>query len=515
MTAAAGRGRKTALHYRHGKEGEGHGDDDGRSGSLGGGGSAGNGDKKKAPSSVLTIPVLGPIPGEPPLVVGADFELNPPTPFQWRALEEAFHLRAEHLLLKEGSSSSGAAAGVGGAIDAAPLVAIMDDYTASSTGGNFGGGVKKGARYATIAAVVGMRSGGDNSKRVIDMSDAESFMESVSRAGRGFLPAESKIRMVGVGRAAVHDFFYQVPSDVRNAVDEDGHLIIEHDGGDDGPEPAQNVVMAQFQLLSDGEQRSAAFALDTGRSARSSPVHALHAMQTAASRIHFLHEDRRNLVAGLKAAEMRLHNGRRRRAGESGNGAALHPPQPSAALSHGDGEDLIDHDGIGMLFSDAEVEATQLVFDKFLEEFGPAAAAAAATSEEGGEDEAAGPAPVSERVSPLAGMANYGMGESASAISSIQKLTGVWLEKLSPYYSPARRETEEHRYEVLSFVSVMALSDFLTPQDLGWSLRCTNTLERLERVYDWMWSHVRMLREEAQQVSQELLDCGEECKDLF
>jgi len=486
--------------------------------------------KKKVPPGnvALSVPVLGPFPGGVPLAVGSEFVLDAPTPMQWQALEESAYLHRMHLSRRRQRNENDVDENddvAAGAIEAAPLVAVMDEYT-SCAAGNLEPPYQK-CRYATIAAVVGVSSSAssidddgaddeDNNRR-LDLTDESSFMESVWRAGRkAVLPNEGRVRLVGIGRAALHDFFYQVPASVRDAVDEEGHLILEDEknGGavddyeddydtDDDSEPVQNIVMAKFHLLTDGQGRSRGFRESSGdRAAFSSPVHALHEMQSLANKIQFMHQDRRHLVAGLKAAELRLKLNR------------------SRTSSGDDGKDyeLVDHDGIGTLFGDADLEAVQPAFDKFVADF---VAPKRDEQEEcrlppedgarqhhGGETE-------EHRVSPLTEKQNYGMGANACSISSITDLTSALTEKLSPYYSPARRESEEHYYEVLSFASVLALDRFVDPYELGWMLRCTNTIERLQRCYESMWEHVRLLREEADVISQELLECGEECTDLW
>jgi hypothetical protein len=74
--------------------------------------------QQRATPRGLTIPVLNPIPNAVPLMMGAEQLLDPPTLGQWQGLEESVTLHKNYLT---GSNLT--------AIDAAPLVAIMDDYT--------------------------------------------------------------------------------------------------------------------------------------------------------------------------------------------------------------------------------------------------------------------------------------------------------------------------------------------------------------------------------------------------
>ena len=90
------------------------------------------------------------------------------------------------------------------------------------------------------------------------------------------------------------------------------------------------------------------------------------------------------------------------------------------------------------------------------------------------------------------------------------------MEQLESYYSPSRRATEEHYYEILSYVAVDAILEWITPSHIAWSVgTCTNTVERLQHIHEWMDSHVSALKYEAYLVSEELIQCGEECTDLW
>lgn len=412
-------------------------------------------------------------------MVGADFVLDPPTPMQWQSLEETVVVHQKHL--KDELQSLAVAS-----IDAAPLVAIMDEYTSSAGQVLQLQGTKKAGRYATIAAVVGISSNAvTTTAPIVDTSDETSFMESIMRIGRSATPLDSKIRLVGIGRAVLYDFYYQVPTRQQDeAMDEHGHLILENDGDidDDACETnlATNIVMADFRLLTDSAERSYVFELP-GRSAFASPVHAMAKMSNMANKLQRIHQDRRRYVAGLQAAKSRLKG---------------------ATQGSVEEEDLLDHDGLGMLFAqygDTKEEAVntdrvQPVIDEFLNTF---------------HDDA------QVEHTRLLALENYGMGYSSASISSIHDLTHVWLEKLQPYYSPARRESEEHHFEVLSFVACLSMAKFLEPHQLGKALRCTNTIERLGQVYEWMWEHVRLLKQESEKISQELRNCGEECTDLW
>lgn len=93
-----------------------------------GGGGTGRGDDASAnrprarPSQ--QVPLLGPIPGAPPLLLGGEMTLDPPTPLQWQALEESVILHQQYLK-EQGGNETAQTTGV----DAAPLVAVIDDVT--------------------------------------------------------------------------------------------------------------------------------------------------------------------------------------------------------------------------------------------------------------------------------------------------------------------------------------------------------------------------------------------------
>jgi hypothetical protein len=426
---------------------------------------------EKTPPAILTIPVLGPIPNQIPFLPGKELSLNPPTPGQGAALEQA-------LAMQEAESLA--------TIEAAPIVAIMDEYTSKELPG--------GKKYATIAAIVGVTS--NSNKQQIDMTDAASFMESLQQIGSQSFNSESSIRLVGIGRAALHDFFYEVPSCKLAAMDEEGHLILDDmedydddDDDDDDDEELQgmdclrsavndNVIMAQFDLLVDGLGKGPS---RNGKPAcYSSPVHAIAQMSTFASQIQLLHQDRKRLVAGIKAAEARLR----------------------AAMEE---DELFDHDGIGAMFAEKKRDAKQVLFDGFIDQFGDESLMNSYFNNK----------EVASSKDELAKKENYGMGYSAATFSTIRDLTTVWLEKLAPYYSPERQASEEHYYEILSFVAVLAMDKYLEPHQIGWVLTCCNTCERLQQAHSWMVEHVQLLKGESNVMSSKLRDCGEECTDLW
>jgi len=443
----------------------------------------------------MTMPVLGPIPGARPLMVGEDYILDEPTPMQWDVLQESLYNHHTYLQEQKRNSQNQIKA-VG--IDAAPLVAFIDEITSQRPLD------RRNSKYATIAAVVGISSGDSTNQLQMDTSSNTGFMESIIKVFQSssketlLNPLESKVRLVGIGRASLSHFHSQLPhSNIHDSRDSDQ---------DELPEAPTPIIVAQFQLLYDSDARSSGFVDAFGRSRHASPVHTLNEMHSLSNRITSLHEDRKRLLRGLQAAKARL----------------------KVASTH---LDLVleDLDGLGMLHSGfttpplfssmssttssnlPEIPATesqiQEEIDTLLESFPEdqqLERKSFLTSSTG-----------QNSLAKLLEMENYGMGISSASFSRLPGMTRALAEKLQPYYSSGKHESEEHYYEVFSFMGVLSLGKFVQPADLDWALKCTNTIERMQWVYDWMWSHKSLMIEASEEVSNELRECGEECTDLW
>lgn len=327
------------------------------------------------------------------------------------------------------------------------------------------------ARYATLAAVVGI-SGGTSTKYGLDMTDESSFMESLLQIGTARSPLRSRIRLVGVGRASLKEFFYKIRAKDENEEDKHGDRMethksdvhFEEDHCDREEEEREiPIVMAEFSMIRDSPISSTANESQLGnkgaRSVFCSPVHALAEMSRVVNRVICLHDDRRRLVKGLKAAKRRL---------EQAN-------------------IFEDHDGIGE--ATARNADEQAIIEKFLIKYSHTA-----------------DVPPLDKSS-LTSMENYGLNYY-SAFSSIPQLTSVALETFEPYYSPEVHQSEEHEMEVTSFVAFRALDGFCSPKDMAAALQCKNTIERFNAAYDLMRQHKTLLESMAR-------DCGEECTDLW
>ena len=89
------------------------------------------------------------------------------------------------------------------------------------------------------------------------------------------------------------------------------------------------------------------------------------------------------------------------------------------------------------------------------------------------------------------------------------------MEKLQAYYSPQKQATEEHYYEMLSFMAMLSLKDTIPMKEMDWALKCTNTMDRMHWAYEKMTGHSNLLRDASEEISSDLRNCGEECTDLW
>lgn len=409
----------------------------------------------------LAIPVLGPLLRAPPLVVGGETNLDAPTPLQWQVLQESVVHHAERRR-DDGSSNEMTT------IDGAPIVALVDRATSEAdVEGEFRLGIPSG-RYATLAAVVGITG--------------NSLGEFV----------EGSVRLVGIGRAILGDYYYKVPSQPSLAEEDVG----DDDDDDDADEiyDLDNVpiIMAEFDLLHDTGVLGYHDWEFGKRSKKTSPVYALHLLHKASNKVGRIHDERLRLVAGLKAARARLDRVRFR--------------------TNDDDDDIEDYDGLGILSEglyddddDADTEAEEdatlpesvMTVDEFLSAF--------ARNDVTDANILDGPVPTSSSV---AETDNYGV-QYFAAFSTLARLTDEALISLDPYYSPAHKDREEYWYEVMSFVVWRALEGFVDEKDVAWALKCRNTVERLERACDVMLRHRFLLEELAAEISNELLECGD------
>jgi len=413
----------------------------------------------------------------------------------------------------------------GGTIDAAPLVAVID----AVTGGPSATASTAGARYSTLAAVVGISSK--------DCGEEESFWDSIMAAPSGenvIRPFRSSVRLVGVGRARLGRFFYRTPTslldgsggqDVAASSDEEigsySSLGQEEEGWDDddddddydddedGYEPP--IIMAQFNPLVDGPADSRADAAALGskgsRSVYRSPVHAVSEMNGLLHRVGWMHDDRRRLVKGITAARARLDARRLKNSGEeeAAGGDMMYDDfqemgwvgsstqSDTKETSEKVGEEQQQQISVGDFLSSFQGSPTA--------EMDPLAQLARAEEEQ-------------KAIHFLEGLENLGLAYFGY-FSAIPDLTEQALKLFVPYYSAEHRSREEHAFEIASFVALRTVEGYASPAEVGWALQSTSTIERLQATYDIMADHRIQLEKMAEHLSHQLLDCGEECDDLW
>jgi len=446
--------------------------------------------------------------------------LDPPTPLQWRTLQECVVVHRNELLRQErdGEEPSETTTAT---IGAAPIVAFIDDTTATSFVKSQYNNRSHDGRYATLAAVVGIRPAtttpNDTDERATGPQDDSeaSFMEYMNLSNprddrdtddrSKIVPLDSSVRLVGIGRAKILDYFYRVPTTLLpptqlhpsttappTAEDDDD---IDDDIDNAGYDDNTPIVMAEFAPLVDDASLYAAndpnrVGEKGAKSHRTSPVHAMAKLDKVCHNVDRMHASRRRLVAGLKAARARLEMRDRRNRGEF--------------------DDVEDHDGLGSLFAgrsplggNGDEDVTDDDAEMSVGEF-------IATFEGGRRSEPNQPSPSSE----VALLENYGLNYYA-AFSNLPELTPVAAASIEPYYSETFRERDEYVFEVASFVAWRALEGYAREEDLAWALQSVSSVERLQRAYDVMFEHRMRLEELAREVSAELAECGEECTDLW
>lgn len=348
-------------------------------------------------------------------------------------------------------------------------------------------------RYATLAAVVGVRTNSE-SESISDMSNSgESFMDTVSRIKQ--LGIEEKlsgsVRLIGIGRAVLGDLFYKVPSEINDVMEEDD----EDDEDDDYEYESRGmpIMMANFKILHDVGVRSNKEWKVGEKSRFVSPVHMLSHLNSAKNNAERCHDDRKKLIAGLKAGKARLTNAKLK-------------------------EDLEDYDGLGMLANidwdeNCDIEAPcEDSINLDMSEIFSMLESKMKFSAEGSYDESQ--ETVASPSQTLSQMENYGV-TFYSGFATLTELTDQALSTLDPYYSPKFKNREEYWFEVFGFVAWRALEGFVEPGELAWALKCRSSLVRLERACELLLHHRMLLQELASEVSEELKDCGEECSDLW
>lgn len=233
------------------------------------------------------VPVLTPFlrkSQSTPLLIGSTITLQYEnmTPFQIKTLEVAQSLHEEHCSKMTEDNST---AGKEGGIEAAPIVAIIDQYTREvDTSDN--------KRFATLASV-----------EVV----SDKYGEPVA------------VNLMGVGRVFLHSYFssrdaglIKEEAELNNLLDRMYYLTEteevdlkdeEEQEDDDFP-----VVMAEFDLvLDDSSILIKATKHQDATKERASSVHAVTELYRTANKVYRLHEERKRLLSGLRAGQARLN----------------------------------------------------------------------------------------------------------------------------------------------------------------------------------------------------------------
>jgi len=493
------------------------------------------------------VPLMGPLITAPPLMVGGEMTLDPPTPLQWKTLQECVvvhrndQFKQQQLMTKgeTGESSNSwqeiireedeqVEGTTTATIGAAPIIAFIDEATGVSMVKPLYINPSQGGRYATLAAVVGIRPAStatDENEmggrgRTMKKEDSEaSFLEYMNLSNTNnpnesgkkdnglIIPLDSSVRLVGIGRAVIQDYFYRIPSLLNNNdfssrdVGRNGQEEYDDMDMDDGYDDDTPIVMAEFEpLVDDASIYAANDPLKIGnkgaKSHRMSPVHAMEKLARICHNVEIMHASRRKLIAGLKAAKARLNM--------------------RDARTRGEFDDLEDHDGLGLLFTDQLALEKRYANEEEKEEEGMTIDEFLATFKGNMQriDRSELPQNQPSESEKVAALENYGLNYYG-AFSNIPELTRVAIVAMEPYYSKQFRERDEYEFEVTSFVAWRTLEGFARNNDLAWSLQSISSVERLQRAYDVMFSHRMQLEKLAEEISAELIDCGEECTDLW
>ena len=264
----------------------------------------------------ISVPVIGPIPTVGPLLVGSELVLSNPTPLQIKALIGASVLPMRKV------------------VDAAPIVAVIDEYSGALASipndpVRIPGGYAMTGRYATLAAVEGLKQKSDGS---IDI-------ENIS----------GNCRLLGIGRCLITSFKNRIVEyDIEEAaaaaaakaanvtlVDGDDACALESENGldssgaavendeimvcdesitqvggqeDDLQDPfnlySTPIIIGEFSIINDMDTGS--IVDSKGRKALCSPVHAMNALHTIVNKIERVHFMRQKIVSGLNAANILL-----------------------------------------------------------------------------------------------------------------------------------------------------------------------------------------------------------------
>jgi len=336
-----------------------------------------------------------------------------------------------------------------GILDEAPLVAVVDEVTGSSSADVSMTGSYSG-RYATLAAIIDTRQPTAAAAAAVAAA-SKNPSSSRGNVANPFKQSIKSCSLLGIGRSSITSLrFFSYDKSVELP-----------------------VVIGSFEVLVDTFERD-----------KMSPVHAITRVHDLAVRIGRVHDRRRRLVAGLYAAVARLE---RRRGGDDG-------PGTGAATT---GEDGSVQPGSGASDRSGKSGEDIMSVDEFL-----SILKGDLINSEMREDD----------IKRVKSLDNWGVN---NCLSSLADLSKGMVTVMSPFYSSSFHSTEMFYYEMFSFVAWRALKDYIKPGDVAKALQLRSVGDRLEIAYDKMQDHRLLLEKIAEELSIELLDCGEECTDLW
>ena len=353
-----------------------------------------------------------------PLLIGSSltYQYSDLTPFQQRAIQVAQSYHKEQMSTKDESEAG---------IEASPIVAVIDSYTASALEApNSTYKQKKTStnkqRYSTLASIEIVESDSSNGEPTV-------------------------VKFTGVGRVFLHDYFSSIDIELTQEEEELSHILAriqefdeEFDVTDDDDEEEDTdnelpVVMAEFNIMLDD--------IDIA----SSNIHNIAELHRTANKVYRLHEERKTLVSGVRAGIARLFHGKKR----------LQEQNCDIEFEDCDGLGLV-----GLVDGDATSNFEDVSVPAFEEHIR----------------------------SDLETLDNYGFGYYG-ILSTMPDLTSQLMSTLEPYYSPQHRAREEYGAEVASMVLFNTLKEYATPQELAASLLTPSATERLELGYTIMIRH--------------------------
>jgi hypothetical protein len=239
--------------------------------------------------------------------------------------------------------------------------------------------------------------------------------------------------------------------------------------------------MAEFDVFLDDPsvssyRQSSRFGRDDLSVNGASSAHAVAELYRAANRVYRLHEERKRLVLGLRAGAARLQLSKERM--DTRDDTCYYEDCDGLGVVGGASNDVVN---------DWEVTPTNAAVSNGNNDF-----------------------PIGRE---LEAMENYGFG-SYGILSTVPDLTRQLMSQLEPYYSPAHREREEYEAEVASMAVLRTLEEYATPAEVAAGLLAPSATLRLELALEVMMRHKEKLHELVRIISEELMDCGEECTEL-